>query len=458
MIDAPNKYRHFIIIFLLWLILWSALFLTEYSRGNINAGILLSDSLEYYTSAVNFYEHGVFSRAFHEPFTPDRFRTPLYPLVAGAVLKIFGGIAAVYVFQFILFFMSAVGIYFIADLLWRSKKVALTASLAFVFNPVAFLLVNSFMSETLFLFLLVFGAYFFLRYIKSGSYALFASSMLFFSLNALVRPAVLYFVFLAFIYSILVNFNLRKLAINTLIFFVVFSAVLFPWFLRNRIIFGDWHFTSADLVNVYYMHFGQLYAWQNKVSLHEGFAALKKLCVPSEINEDYHGLCVNQQLRKTYIPILSQIDKPVIFKYVALGGIRYLFNDGFNELGNWFCQHKCSKAPLNLIDDLAKGGKNILSIILNKPPPLLFTWIFGKIIWAVIFISVGFFLWNRKKNNMDKESLIFILLTLLYFFLISIPAWTTRYRAPFDPFLFLLAAPGFWRLKDYMSHVRHKRI
>lgn len=453
-----NKYKHFIVIFLLWLVLWGALFFVEYSRGNINADILVSDSLEYYTSAKNLYEHGVFSRAFQEPFTPDRFRTPLYPLVAGAILKIFGGIAAVYVFQFILFFMSAAGIYFIADLLLSSKKIALTASLAFVFNPVAFLLVNSFMSETLFLFLLIWGAYYFLRYIKSGATLSFASSILFFSLNALTRPAVLYFVFLAFIYSILVNFSPRKLAINTLIFFVIFSAVLFPWFLRNYIIFGDWHFTSADLINVYYMHLGQLYAWQNNVSLHEGFAALNKLCTPSEVNENFHGLCVNQNLRKMYGPILSQIDSGVVFKYAALGSVRYLFNDGFTELGNWLCRHKCSVAPVNLIDDLYKGGKNVFSIIAAKPPTLLYTWIVGKIIWAGIFTSAAFLLWNRKKYKIDKTSLIFILLILAYFFLISIPAWTTRYRAPFDPFLFLLAAPGFWYLKDRMFYVRHKRI
>src|SRR3989344_4669068 len=98
MIDILNKHRHFVVIFFLWLIFWSALFLTEYYRGNLNAGVLTSDPLEYYTASVNLYQHGVFSRMSQAPFGPDRFRTPFYPLVAGAILKIFHGLAAVYIF------------------------------------------------------------------------------------------------------------------------------------------------------------------------------------------------------------------------------------------------------------------------------------------------------------------------------------------------------------------------
>mgnify|MGYP001587873599 FL=1 len=431
--------------------------MTEYRRGNLNADILTSDPLEYYAASVNLYQRGVFSRMSEAPFTPDRFRTPLYPLVAGAMLKIFNGIAAVYVFQFILFYLSAIGVYRIAEFLWNSKQIAFIAALAFIFNPVSFLLVNSFMSEILFLFLLIFGVYYFLRHIKSGSAVLFALSAALFSLNALVRPVGLYFALFVFLYSVLANFNLRKLFINTFVFAVVFAAILFPWFLRNRIIFGDWYFTSADLVNIYYMHLGHLYGWQNNLELHESFAALGKSCVRSGISEDYHGLCVNSRLRELYLPVFLQIRPSVIFKYMTLGGVRFLFNDGFNELGNWFCQHKCSKAPVNIIDDLVRGGKNIFSIIASKPPSLLYTWIIGKIVWAGIFLFAAFLLLNWQKFGIDKKYFIFILMILVYFFLISIPAWTTRYRAPFDPFIFLIAAPGFWYLKNRL-YVRHKRI
>ncbi len=461
MVDIPGaltKYRHFAVIFCLWFALWGILFLTEYSRGNINADILTSDSLEYYASAVNLYDHGVFSRMTEPPFIPDRFRTPLYPFVAGAMLKVFGGIAAVYIFQFFLFFVSAIGIYRIADLLWNSKQAALTASLAFIFNPVAFLLVNSFMSETLFLLLLIFGAYYFLLHLKSESVSSFAASMALFSLNALVRPAVLYFLFFVFLYSVLTRFNPRKLAVNTAVFAVIFLIILFPWFLRNRIIFNDWHFTSSDLINAYYMHLGQLYGWQNGLELHDAIGELSKFCAPSEVREDFHGWCVSPQLRELYLPILSKISPPVIFKYVSLGSVRYLFNGGFIEFGNWLCEHKCSKAPLTIIDSLANGGSDILSIIKNKPPVLLFTWIIDKVVWAAIYFLAGFLLWNWKKFRADGKSIVFILLVLGYFLAISIPAWTTRYRVPFDPFVFLLAAPGFWYLKDRLFYVLNKRI
>ena len=453
-----DKYRHFIVIFCLWFALWGALFWVEYSRGNINAGILTSDSLEYYASAVNLYDHGVFSRMTEPPFIPDRFRTPFYPLVAGAILWVFNGIAAVYIFQFFLSFISAIGVYLIADFLWNSKQIAFIAALAFVFNPVTFLLVNSFMSETLFLLLLIFGAYYFLLHIKSGSTGHFAVSIAFFSLNALVRPAVLYFVFFAFLYSVLTRFNPRKLIVNTAVFAAIFLIILFPWFLRNRIIFNDWHFTSADLINTYYMHLGQLYGWQNGLELHDAIKELGKFCAPSEVREDFHGWCVSPQLRELYLPVLSQISPSVIFKYVSLGGVRYLFNGGFMEFGNWLCEHKCSKAPLNIIDVLANGGSNVLSIIKNKPPVLLFTWIVDKVVWFVVYFLAGFSLWNWKKFRADGKLLVFILLVLGYFLAISIPAWTTRYRVPFDPFLFLLAAPGFWYLKNHLFYVRDKRI
>ena len=457
-VQILNKNRHFAVIFFLCLAINGAVFLTNYLRGSLGAEILVSDSLEYYTASVNLYEQGVFSRMSEEPFLPDRFRTPLYPLIAGAILQIFNSVVAVYLFQFFLSFISAIGVYRIADFLWNSKRIALTASLAFIFNPVIFLLVGNFMSETLFLFLLIFGVYCFLLHLKSGSVPPFAISMALFSLSALTRPVALYFVFIAFAYSILAHFNLRKLVINSAVFAAIFLIILFPWFLRNKIVFGDWHFTSADLINTYYMHLGQLYGWQNNLELHEAINVLKKFCVPSGVSEDFHGWCVSPQLRELYLPILSQINPSVIFKYVTLGGARFLFNDGFMEFGNWLCQHKCSKAPVNIIDDLVRGGTNVFSIIISKPPVLLYTWIIGKIIWVGIFISAAYLLWNRNKSGIDKESLVFILLILGYFFLIAIPAWTTRYRVPFDPFVFLLAAPGFWYLKNYISYVRHKRI
>ncbi|MBI1956895.1 MAG: glycosyltransferase family 39 protein [Candidatus Niyogibacteria bacterium] len=454
-----STYRDFIVLFFLCLIINSIVFSVTYSRGNLDPRRLTTDAREYYTLATNMVERGVFSRMEQAPFIPDRFRTPAYPLVVGAFAKVFGGIGVLLVFQIFLSYISAIGVYWITDFLWNSRSVALIAGSAFLSNPLVFILANSVFSETVFLFLLIFGVYYFLRYLRSNSTRLFMLAMALFSFAALTRPIALYLVFAALGYSVLVRFNFKKLVLNTFLFAVIFSAVLFPWSLRNKLIFGDWHFTTADIINMYYLHIGQLYAWQNDISFHDAMETLSAMCTPAKLSENFDGKCVNIEMRRLFMPLLSEIEPATIAKYAALGSIRYFFNDGFTEFGNWLCRYQCPVASVNIIDALANGGPSILSIMKSKPPVLLSMWIVGKAIWSVIFLSLGFLAWNGRRYVVQREPALFLLMILGYFFLFSIPAWTIRYRVPFDTFIFVFAAAGFWHLKGRVVHyVRHQRI
>jgi len=210
--------------------------------------IAYSDAESFIRAAENILSHGVFSESYSAPFIPDSLRTPGYSLFLGLFLWLKVSFAGIAIIQNFFAGITAVLIYRLAKLLFFSGSAGVVAALIFSLEPVSIYWSNLLMSDSLFGFLLISAVYLFA---KNRLYW-FAAVL---GLSALVRPVGLYF-FPLFLtaYSLRVYFeksqNIFSVSKKALIMICVFLAVLSPWFLRNKIVFDSWEFSSAGWVNL----------------------------------------------------------------------------------------------------------------------------------------------------------------------------------------------------------------
>jgi hypothetical protein len=177
-------------------------------------GVPCQDSQEYKALALNMMRHHRFSWN-SEPVT---FRTPGYPAFIAAVYSVFGVREwVVMLFQVLLSTASIFLIYLIGRDIWNEWAGIVAASL-FAVDFSSIFYSSLFLSETLFLFILLGGSWLFLRH-KLPYLGLI------FGISALVRPIALYL----FIPMLFFQRNLK----SGIMFAVFFFLPIAPWMARN---------------------------------------------------------------------------------------------------------------------------------------------------------------------------------------------------------------------------------
>lgn len=209
-----------------------------------------SDAFSFYLrGAENLVNHGIFSLNTNAPFMPDAYRTPLYTLLVAGTIWLGWPLYSLIFVQNLL--AGAVGVlaYRLGLIVSSSRKVALFAALLTIFEPLSFHWNNLLMSDYAFMFFLIFAIYEFFR----GRLYLFAFLL---GLATLTRPMSLYFFPLLVLASMWQEYragrNWQK--INWGKFFIaalIFLLVIFPWALRNKIVFSTWQLTTAFWYNLY---------------------------------------------------------------------------------------------------------------------------------------------------------------------------------------------------------------
>jgi len=209
-----------------------------------------SDAFSFYLrGAENLINHRIFSLNISPPYTSDAYRMPLYTFfVAGFLLLKLPLFWIIFVQNIMAGFIS-VFIYRIGRLLGFSHGVNLFAAILTALEPASIYWNNLLMSDYLFTFLFVLSCYYF--FLKR--YYIFA---LILGLATLTRPTSLYFLPLFLFLMIFEDWKIWKSWFHLpwrqiVITILIFLAVLFPWLLRNKIVFDTWQLTSASWYNLY---------------------------------------------------------------------------------------------------------------------------------------------------------------------------------------------------------------
>ncbi|ODM27185.1 glycosyl transferase family 39 [Clostridium sp. Bc-iso-3] len=206
-----------------------------------NSLTLSSDDLNYVKSATVLVKRGIY--IFHNLNEPTVFVTPVYPFFLALVFKFFGmgftGFQAVRIIQAIMSSVTILLIYLIAERLFNKNVGLLTAFLVAFYIP-NIITVGYMLTETLFTMLLCLLIYFSLLFSKKPRKAHFGLLGVLWAVATLCRPTIaLYPVFL-FIYLFWYErFKIIDMIKLGAIMFVVFVAVVSPWWIRNYREYGE---------------------------------------------------------------------------------------------------------------------------------------------------------------------------------------------------------------------------
>ncbi len=185
-------------------------------------------------------------------------RAPAYPFLLGTVYRVFGPYnhAALIAFQALCLSLLGAGFYLFSKEAYGSSHLALGTGLLVILNPFVIWYVPRIWIELVFTLLtsvMVFAAYFALRYRTPRSLVLFGLAT---GLSALCKAVTLLFpLFLALSLVGLrmrpsgpfSRFPMKKLAGFLLIPTAVAALTISPWTIRNRIVTGRWVLVSTNL-------------------------------------------------------------------------------------------------------------------------------------------------------------------------------------------------------------------
>lgn len=377
-----------------------------------------SDAFSFYLRAArNIVDQHIFSMNQVAPYMSDAYRPPLYTGLVALFLWLKSPLFGVIVLQNILAGVMSVLIYRIGLILFASRFIGLFAAIVMSVEPISIYWNNLLMSDYLFAFFFIFACHeFFLRrYYSFG--ILFGLATLTRSVGMYFFPLFLIFSFIEwFVYKrALEKFPWKKLAITALLFFLV----LFPWLLRNKIVFNTWQLSSASWYNISIL--GQKFADR------QGLDFLKPTLPLDYPNpEVFHYDFVNVPFYKQQFLSLIK-EQPIAYaQYHGSLVLKSLFINQYKYLENYVLKPK-----LPVLFDGWRG--NFISVLVALGGA---AWVIAYVLMLVSFLVKKYRLW-----------------LVLFLVIIGLNALTlgalgqfgpgvSRFNIPLAPFILLFAGVG----------------
>jgi 4-amino-4-deoxy-L-arabinose transferase-like glycosyltransferase len=443
--DFLVKYRVYVIIFGIALLVRAILFFINFSHSNYNlVDTIHGDDGYYEISQGLLHGHG-FTGDIHEPFLPNPLRTPLYIYFISGILFLTKSYWVVIILQILIGSCIPLLGYHIAYTLYPSRRRACIVGVMLALEPYLVLFSSIFYTETLFIFLFLLFICVFLRYLTEGSLRMLVWSSVIFGLATLTKTTVEY---LPIALSILILWSFRKkfspgkLVVHACIFSALFLAILSPWFYRNYVEFGTVGMTAQPAYNLY------VYLVPSVLSLEKGTNfndEVKKLVTTDESSGNVITLRNSHEYTQKAVAVLKRHPLGLI-KSMAFTILTFFAHDGMLTV----LQH-AGYVPAAYI------GKPALSLLLSSPiafvkiamgyvkTPFALILIL-RLVWIVItlFFVVGMVRFVRDRK-LDPICL-FITGIILYFVLTSAVGGlgvNARYRMPIVPIIFTLSIAGF---------------
>lgn len=400
------------------------------------------DSWGYLNIANNLFEQGVYSREPNPPLLPDSTRTPLYPLFLYLFYFLNQPGWAIIFIQAILSSLTACLVFSISQVLRIAKPFGIVVALLFALDPVSIFFTNTVLTETLFTFLFTLSMYYFIRSIQFHENGSLYASAVFIGLATLCRPVSLYLIpLLAVVYFISRKVNRVFLYKQAILYFGIVALFIGPWFLRNKMTYGQPFFSSISEINLlHYTVLPMRSALENKPK--------------SEIREDYETqlfgkldfendsssiLKVREFAHEEAIRLIS--GNPVLFGKMALKSALHFF---LKPLRSYFDFQLFGAKGFDSVASVHQNNSSsYFQEVLSKTSNItLFIIGFQLLLMAItyLFILLSLKWWYQHAF----ESFLFISLAIAYFAFTSTFADVDgRFRLPVIPILLILAAPGF---------------
>jgi glycosyltransferase involved in cell wall biosynthesis len=424
-----------------------------YLFGN-HVFVSYADGYIYDLLAENIVHNSVFSEALYYPeLIHDTMRTPGYPAFL-ALFKFMNipDLGIIFI-QNILAGIVAVLIYRIGVNILNNVRAGLIASILFIFDPTAIYWSNLFMSDHFAGFFFILVIYFLFK--KKNA---LAGVML--GIATLVRPVFLYLspVFLVIFYFLyknkinnFVSNGVKKVPLflkKSILFFLVFFVVLFPWMMRNYSQFGTWQLSSNGWVAIHVFVSSEFSArhdvpfyWPKPTpSFYNMPGTNNGEIVPDpDVGPGRNILYTYEfSVQPFYKQYFFNLVKAYPFDYVVFHMTSFFKTLANNDYG-YFMNH----------------------VLIPKLPSAEFVkWpfiLFFNTIWYLLFIMSFSTVFYKKYRFWALSFLSFFVINALLTGPIGDGSSQGRYNLPFLPFIFLLGSVGVLELYEKIKKQYEKK-
>lgn len=438
--DNFRAFRVEFFLFAMALAVQLAIFLITIFWGS--GGFLWSSDAEsYFALAKNLLQHHGFF--IDVAWGPSAFRTPLYPLFVAGLYWLVPKLGFVIFVQNIVGAASVVLAYWLGRALF-THRVALAASLLYLFESQRLQVTNQLMSEALFMVFFLPALIFFFRYRSEKRMGLIAASAIFLGLATLTKPIIQFLPFVMVFFLLAERpflQTVRKNAVVCGIFLLIVGATLSPWIVRNKIHFDTWKLSPIGGSNLYLVngaHFLQYQAKKNGIVKEFQEELTDKALRDLNLTLDRSDW-VRQSIRlmefeyepyftREAIKIISS--DPLFYAKVHLG--RFV--------------------PFFIDSSLSRSGSAITFKMSNRPGWIFYPYLYwgGRFMWLSLFLVMAGG-WARFGDMIKKRLWVhaFFIVTMVYFAGLAAMNWDApRMRLPVNPLIFMFFSESLFLFLD----------
>ncbi|MFH1011874.1 MAG: glycosyltransferase family 39 protein, partial [bacterium] len=397
--------------------------------------LTFNDSPLYHQLACTLLDHHRFAAS--ASAEPDPLRTPVYPLFVAGIYALFGKVPwVVFVVQILLDCVSCC-LLFLTLRRILSGTVAHIAAFFYAIDPFLILYASTFLTEILFVFVLVVALYVYGTILSHGRdrTVLLQHGLLGFALGlaTLVRPIALYLPLVLIVLTLVIYRKRRVFAFaNSAILIVAFAVIVSPWLLRNHGISGRATLTYIDSWDLLALNVGAMEAAKRHQDLETTSAELLAEADLLMAAEGLHPENMNLMEKADYWRQLAFryiLRDPIGFAIAHAKGTIFIFaNLGTSDFAHVL--HRPSRGlgiPTNFLAMIREffTKKSPMEILLGAAvvPLLLITY---------LALAVGLVVAWRRFN---RTFLAFCLLIALYFVTVPGALGVVRFKLPALPFL-----------------------
>lgn len=454
-----RQYRWESILFGTALLLRTVLFLINFQHNDAALiPTIMADDGWYQLSQSALQQHGFLGEV-DPPFRPNPLRPPLWPYLIAFLASVFESYWAVTIFELLIgAFIPVLG-YRLSRIIFsdeRGRKISIGVGLAMLLSPYPVLLSSLLYSETCFTFLLLLGLIALFRFCQEGSWRLLVWSAVWLGLATLVKPTIQYVPILVPIF--LLWYFWKELTAQRLwqiaAFALIFTAMIAPWLVRNRVEFGVWGMSAQPAFNLAVYLVPTVLSIDNHTNFQVELDAIRK---QPGFDENDITLATSQRYGSEALAIILQ-HKGALVQSIFNTSVTFFTHDGLltilqysgivipNILSKpalWLLVHE----PVTLLKVI---GHYVLS-------PAIFILVF-RVLWVAMtaLFFFGAYRVFMQKNEQgrrtlaDKKLLLLALCIVLYFMAttsINGLGVNARFRVPVEVFIFMFAFYGLFEAR-----------
>lgn len=440
-----NKNYRILFFLCIFSILYSLFFIKIYQYP------ILGDGHGYYTYGVNLYKGNGYSYQEFPPFSQSNLREPAYPFFIYLLFKIFGiSKSVIQTSQAILNGLIILITYSLANIILNDKKKALAAAFLTAVSPTIAGYAALVVSETLatICLMLMFLSFLALLKEKRSLKAIGLSILTGFFCGCLVLTKMAYFMFvplicLALFLMPIVKFMKYKAG---LCIAIIFTGILFPWFLFNNRIYGNPFFLTnrsgiATTVKAERLN------WTPKETLISFIYPVSEGLVQRYFPSMYQKVTCNPVDGSVFKAAFDKYDSLISRGYSEMAADKQLRREALHKIkGNILKYLMLSLSDLHFMLYFEGLPLSQFTEFFKREARLAINAFFKIYSLLIIFFAVkgGFIIFRNKENTVIKAA--FLLPIFYTLFIYSAIFGAPRYTFLVIPFIYILASVSIYEL------------